>query len=102
MLDPGGAIQVCCCLLDLETPPRALQKSGRLGKTTARPQQQGTCALGEHKSSHSCHQTSQSPAGIPGGEIRAAKHILFLLLEVPSSVEMNWPSVPSQPHSGKP
>lgn len=60
----------------------------------ARPQQEAACALGEHKSSHSCHQTSQSPAGVPGGEIRAGKHILFLLLEVPSSLEMNLPSVP--------
>lgn len=65
-----------------------------MGKTMARPREQGTHALGEHKSSHSCHQTSQSPAGIPGGKIRLAKHILFLLLEVPSAVEMNWPSVP--------
>lgn len=85
-----------------ETPPRVLQESERLGKTMARPQQEATCALGEHKSSQSCHQTSQSPARIPGGEIRAGKHILFLLLEVPSLVEMNWPSVPSQPRSGKP
>lgn len=83
-------------LLDPGTPPQHCRE-GEIGQNNGKGPAR---APGEHKSGHSCHQPSQSPAGVPGGDIRAGKHILFRLLEVPGPVEMNWPSVPSQARSG--